>query len=82
MRSWRLKALRDQETLTVADDRSMKDARDRNRVSSEEPYEVQYLAERTGISIRVARELIKRFGNDRRVLEKEALKLKARPTPD
>jgi hypothetical protein len=60
----------------------MKDARDRNRVSSEEPYEVQYLAERTGISTRVARELIKRFGNDRRVLEKEALKLKARPTPD
>ncbi|MFU0507931.1 DUF3606 domain-containing protein [Pseudaminobacter sp. NGMCC 1.201702] len=50
---------------------SMKDARDRNGVSGEEPYKVQYLAERTGISTRVARELIKRDGSDRR-LEKEA----------
>lgn len=61
----------------MADDRTKQDSRDRSRVSGSEDYEVRYLAKKTGISERVAKELIKRFGNDRRILEAEARKLKA-----
>lgn len=61
----------------MGDDKSKKDRRDRDRVAGDEDYEVRYLAAKTGISERVAKELIKRFGNDRRILEAEARKLKA-----
>lgn len=61
----------------MTDDKSRRDERDRNQVAGGEDYEVRHLAEKTGISERIAKELIKRFGNDRRVLEAEARKLKA-----
>ena len=51
---------------------------DRSRVAAGERYEVQHLAERTGISTNEARELIETFGNDRETLEREALKLRQR----
>lgn len=61
----------------MADDKTKQDSRDRSWVSGGEDYEVRYLAEKTGVSERIAEELIKRFGNDRRILEAEARKLKA-----
>lgn len=60
----------------MADDKSKRDRGDRLRVAGGQDYEIRYLAQKTGISERVARELIKRFGNDRRILEAEARKLK------
>ena len=49
---------------------------DRSLVSGEEHYEVQHLAERTGISTDEARELIARHGHNRETLEREAAKLR------
>ena len=48
---------------------------DRSRVAGGQPHEVQYLAERHGITAEQARELIERFGNDRATLDLEAQKL-------
>ena len=49
----------------MADDKSKTDNRDRVRVAGGQDYEVDYLAEKAGISKDKARELIKRFGDDR-----------------
>jgi uncharacterized protein DUF3606 len=43
---------------------SKKDKRHRSRVARGEDYEVQYLAERTGLSAEQARTLFRRYGND------------------
>ena len=61
----------------MPDDPNKRDFRDRDRVAGEEDYEVQYFADQSGISIDQVRELIKRFGNDRVVLEREVAKMKA-----
>jgi hypothetical protein len=61
----------------MADDKSHVGEPDRSRVAGGERYEVQHLAERTGISTDEARELIERFGNDRETLEREASKLRS-----
>lgn len=42
---------------------------DRSRVSGSEDYEVRYFADKHGISMDAARELIERHGNDREALE-------------
>jgi 3-hydroxyisobutyrate dehydrogenase-like beta-hydroxyacid dehydrogenase len=60
----------------MADNKSQVGEPDRSRVVAAEHYEVQHLAERTGISTDEARELIERFGNDRDTLEREAAKLR------
>lgn len=60
----------------MADNKSNIGEPDRSRVAAGERYEVQHLAERTGISTNEARELIERFGNDRDMLEREAMKLR------
>lgn len=59
----------------MADDKSKRDKRDRDQVGRGQDYEVEYLAERAGISPEEARELIKRYGNDRKKLMEEARKL-------
>ncbi len=59
----------------MADNKNLVGEPDRSRVAAGERYEVQHLAERTGISTDEARELIERFGNDRETLEREAAKL-------
>lgn len=56
----------------MADDKSSQDGRDRSRVSGSEPYEVQYFAEKHGISMDQARQLIERHGNDRAELDRAA----------
>jgi Protein of unknown function (DUF3606) len=59
----------------MADDKTKVDARDRNRVAAGQDYVVQFFAQEHGISIEQARSLIDKFGNDRRVLDREAWKL-------
>ncbi len=59
----------------MGDDTSKQDGRDRSKVAGGQDYEVQYLAEKTGISIDQARQLVRRHGNDRETLEREARKL-------
>lgn len=60
----------------MADNPRMRDERDRSRVSGSEEYEVRYFAEENGITPEQARELIKKFGNDRATLTAEAKKIR------
>ncbi len=59
----------------MADDKTKMDARDRSRIAAGEDCEVRCFANRHRITMDKARELIKRFGNDREELEKEASRL-------
>ena len=63
-------------SISMADDKTKTDARDRNRVAAGQDYEVRHLAKYYDISIDEARDLIERFGNDRGTLYREAAKLK------
>lgn len=60
----------------MSDSKSHVGESDRSLVAGGERYEVQHLAERTGISTAEARELIEKHGNDRETLEREAMKLR------
>ncbi|TJV06483.1 MAG: DUF3606 domain-containing protein [Mesorhizobium sp.] len=62
----------------MTDDKSKRDFRDRDRVSADEDYEVEYFAKAAGITPQQTRELIARHGNDRTTLEGEARRLKGR----
>jgi hypothetical protein len=62
----------------MADDKSKRDFRDRDRVAADEDYEVEYFAEKAGISPQQVRQLIAKHGNDRDTLEREAKALKGR----
>jgi hypothetical protein len=62
----------------MADDKSKADNRDRAKVAGDEDYEIRWLSKVTGITPAQARELIKRYGNDRALLEEHASKLKKR----
>jgi hypothetical protein len=62
----------------VADDRSNRGGRDRNRVAGGQGYELGYFARKHGISRDQARELISRVGNDRAKLNAAAEKLGGR----
>jgi glycerol-3-phosphate dehydrogenase len=59
----------------MADDKSRTDMRDRSRVAGDEDYEIAYLSEKAGITREQARELIKRYGNNRETLMKHAKNL-------
>jgi hypothetical protein len=60
----------------MADDKSKQDNRDRLRVAGGEDYEVRHLADEAGITWEQARELIKRYGNDRDKLMEHARNLR------
>jgi len=49
---------------------------DRSRVSGSEDYEVRHFAERHGLSMEQARDLIRRHGNQRAALDAAAERLK------
>jgi len=49
----------------MTDDKTKKGAQDRARVSAEEPYEVEYFAQKHGISMEKAREVIRKHGPGR-----------------
>ncbi len=56
----------------MTDDKNKQDNRDRSQVATGEDYEVQYLADQTGITPEQARQLVRRYGNDRVKLMEEA----------
>lgn len=56
----------------MSDDKTNRGEPDRSRVSGSEDYEVQYFAEKHGISVDQARGLIAMHGNNREVLDKAA----------
>ena len=60
----------------MADDKSKRDFRDRDRVSADEDYEVRYFAKQHRITPDEVRKLIETHGNDRKRLEREARKLR------
>ena len=60
----------------MADDRSNRGGRDRNRVAGGQGYELGYFARKHGISRDQARKLIDRVGNDRSKLNAAAEKLR------
>lgn len=62
----------------MADDKSKRDYRDRDRVASDEDYEVEYFAKQHGITPDQVRELIKKHGNSRKTLEAAAKALRSK----
>lgn len=56
----------------MADDKSNVGGQDRTRVAGDEGYELDYFAQKHGISREQARELINRIGNDREKLDAAA----------
>ena len=53
----------------MADDRNLKDGRDRSRVSGSEEYELQFLAEKLNVSTDEIRKAIQQVGNNREKIE-------------
>lgn len=53
----------------MSDDKSMKDNRDRSKVSGSEEYEVNYFVQKLGVTRDQVMEAIKKIGNDRQKLE-------------
>ena len=62
----------------MADDKSKRDYRDRDRVSGREEYEIRHFAEQNGITPDQVRELIRKHGNDRAKLTEAAKALRNR----
>jgi hypothetical protein len=62
----------------MADDKSKRDFRDRDRVSAGDDYEIEYFAQQNGISADQVRQLIKNKGNDRATLAEAARALRER----
>ncbi len=60
----------------MSDDPTKQDGRDRGKVAAGQAFEVQYFAEKAGISLDQARQLLQRYGNDRAKLMDEAKLLK------
>ena len=61
----------------MPDNKNQTDNRDRSQVAGGEDYEVQHFAEEAGITPDQARTLIKRHGNDRKVLHEMAESLRS-----
>lgn len=60
----------------MADDKQHIGEPDRGRVSGSEDYEVRYFADKHGLTMDQARELIARHGNQREALDQAAERLK------
>jgi hypothetical protein len=65
------------EDLTMSDDKSNRGEPDRSRVSGSEPYEVRYFADKHGLSMDQAEDLIRQHGSDRETLDRAAEQLRA-----
>lgn len=59
----------------MPDDKTKMDQRDRSRVAGGEDYEVRHFADKHGIPMDKARELIEKYGNDRETLDREAARV-------
>jgi hypothetical protein len=53
----------------MADDKNIKDGRDRSQVSGSEDYELQFLAEKLNVTTEEIRKAIEKVGNSREKLE-------------
>ncbi|RYF84586.1 MAG: DUF3606 domain-containing protein [Chitinophagaceae bacterium] len=53
----------------MADNKNLRDGRDRERVAGNEEYEVSYLAEKLNVSAEEVRKAIEKVGNSREKLE-------------
>jgi hypothetical protein len=62
----------------MADDKNQTGGRDRATVAGSEPYEVEYFAEKHGLTMEQARDLISSVGNSREKLDEAARGLKGR----
>jgi len=60
----------------MADDTNNRGGQDRSRVAGGEEYEVRYFAEKHGISIEQAEQLISQHGNSREKLDAAAQQMK------
>ena len=60
----------------MSDDKSNVGGQDRARVAGGEDYEVRYFAQRHGLTIEQAEQLIARHGNDREELDRAAEQMK------
>ena len=58
----------------MADNKDLRDGRDRSRVAGDEEYEVQYLAEKLNVSAEEVRKAIQKVGNSREKVEEELRK--------
>lgn len=61
----------------MADNKQNVGEPDRSRVSGSEDYELDYVAQKHGISRDQVRQLVEKHGNDREVIDREAAKLKS-----
>ncbi|MGN6499076.1 MAG: DUF3606 domain-containing protein [Tsuneonella sp.] len=59
----------------MPDDPNLQGAQDRSRVAGEQDYEVRYFADKHGISVEQAQQLIERHGNSRAELDAAAERL-------
>ena len=53
----------------MADDKNLRDNRDRERVAGNEEYEVNYLAQKLNVSAEEVRKAIEQVGNNREKVE-------------
>lgn len=53
----------------MADNKNLRDGRDRSRVSGSEEYELQHLADKLGVSTEEVRKAIEKVGNSREKIE-------------
>lgn len=60
----------------MTDDTNDRGARDRARVAGEQDYEVRYFADKHGITIQQAKDLIEKHGNSREELDAAAGRIK------
>lgn len=60
----------------MSDDKTNVGGADRARVAGDEEYEVRYFAQKHGISVERAQDLIDKHGNNREALEAAAKSLK------
>ena len=55
----------------MADNKNIRDGRDRSQVDSQDSNELQYIADKYGVSIEDIKTIISRAGNNRSDIEKE-----------
>jgi hypothetical protein len=61
----------------MSDDKTDRGEPDRSRVSLNERYELEYFANKHGISVSKAEDLIRTHGNDRAALDEAASRLRS-----
>jgi hypothetical protein len=55
----------------MADNKDLRDGRDRSRVAGNEQYELQHIAEKHGVTVDEVKKVIERVGNSREKIEEQ-----------